>query len=97
MSRTNRIFACLLTMTIFFIMLLSTLFIVTNAGHDCGEDCQICIQISVCENMQKLLSLAVAAAVLAAFLMFTFFIGVPLYCANKKLSTPIALKVKLLN
>ena len=58
----------LLAAVLAVVMLSSAIYIAVEADHDCsGEDCAICHQIGVCENLLKSLGLAgAAAAVIAA-------------------------------
>ena len=57
----------LLAVVLAVVMLSSAVYIAVEADHDCsGEDCAICHQIGVCENLLKSLGLAGAAAVFAA-------------------------------
>ena len=57
----------LLAAVLAVVMLFSAVYIAVEADHDCsGEDCAICQQIGVCENLLKSLGLAGAAAVITA-------------------------------
>ena len=54
------------------VMLSSAVYLAVEANHDCsGEDCAICHQIGVCENLLKSLGLAGAAAAISA--VFTIY------------------------
>ena len=61
----------LLAAVLAVVMLSSAIYIAVEADHDCsGEDCAICHQIGVCENLLKSLGLAgAAAAITAAYTM----------------------------
>ena len=69
-----------------------------NANHDCsGDDCAICRQISICENLLKSLGLAGAAAAITAAFTYTMCRAI-LPCAETiGTLTLVALKVKLSN
>ena len=76
----------LLAAVLAVVMLSSAIYLAVEADHDCsGEDCAICHQIGVCENLLKSLGLAGAAA---AILPCTEMIGT---------LTLVSLKVKLSN
>jgi hypothetical protein len=81
---------------IVFALLLSAVFIVAYASHDCnGEDCRICEQVQICLHNFNLI-FAAAAAFAAAFAFG--FVKVIISGAGECFSqTPITLKVKLLN
>ena len=88
----------LLAVTILFVVLCSAAFIAEEANHDCvGENCPICAQISVCQNMLKTFALAVCAVAFAA--AFTYILRKHiLACTDKAPSyTLVSLKVKLTN
>ena len=94
----NRLIAILLAIIFIFVIPFSAFFIVENENHDCeGEDCSICYQISICENVLKtvgLISALVAFVVLfgkCVFLLSSFTIR--LVCD----SSLVKLKVKLSN
>lgn len=53
----------LLATVLAVVMLSSAVYLAVEANHDCsGDDCAICRQISICENLLKSLGLAGAAA-----------------------------------
>ena len=53
----------LLAAVLAVVMLSSAVYLAVEADHDCsGDDCAICRQISICENLLKSLGLAGAAA-----------------------------------
>ena len=88
----------LLAAVLAVVMLSSAVYLAVEANHDCsGEDCAICHQISVCENLLKSLGLAGAAAAISA--AFTYTVRrVILPCAEMSGTlTLVALKVKLSN
>ena len=62
----------LLAAVLAVVMLSSAIYIAVEANHDCsGEDCAICHQIGVCENLLKSLGLAGAAAAITAAFTYT--------------------------
>ncbi len=62
----------LLAAVLAVVMLSSAIYLVVEANHDCsGEDCAICHQIGVCENLLKTLGLAGAAAAISAAFTYT--------------------------
>ena len=62
----------LLAAVLAVVMLSSAIYLAVEANHDCsGEDCAICRQISICENLLKTLGLAGAAAVITAAFTYT--------------------------
>ena len=88
----------LLAAVLAVVMLSSAVYLAVEANHDCsGEDCAICHQISVCENLLKSLGLAGAAsAISAAFPQPVCRALLP--CAETSGTlTLVALKVKLSN
>ena len=62
----------LLAAVLAVVMLSSAIYLAVEADHDCsGDDCAICHQIGVCENLLKSLGLAGAAAVITAAFTYT--------------------------
>jgi len=88
----------LLAVVLAVVMLSSAIYIAVEADHDCsGDDCAICRQISVCENLLKSLGLAGAAAAISAAFTYTVCRAI-LPCAETiGTLTLVALKVKLSN
>ena len=88
----------LLAAVLAVVMLSSAVYLAVEANHDCsGEDCAICRQISICENLLKSLGLAGAAAVITAAFTYTVCRAI-LPCAEMNGTlTLVALKVKLSN
>ncbi len=95
MIRPKRL-ASVLVLLVAFIMLFSVLFIALEAGHDCcGEDCAVCAQIQVCENLLRNL-LTAAAPVAAAWCLYALSrVFADTDCCAVHPHTLIALKVKL--
>ena len=90
----TRLLAAVLTV----VMLFSAVYLAVEADHDCsGDDCAICHQISVCENLLKSLGLAGAAAAITAAFTYTVYRAI-LPCAETiDTLTLVSLKVKLSN
>ena len=62
----------LLAAVLAVVMLSSAVYLAVEADHDCsGDDCAICRQISICENLLKSLGLAGAAAAVTAAFTYT--------------------------
>ena len=88
----------LLAAVLAVVMQSSAIYIAVEANHDCsGDDCAICSQISICENLLKSLGLAGAAAAITAAFTYTMCRAI-LPCAEMNGTlTLVALKVKLSN
>ena len=88
----------LLAAVLAVVMLSSAIYLAVEANHDCsGDDCAICRQISICENLLKTLGLAgAAAAIIAAFTYTLCKAALPCTETNGTL-TLVSLKVKLSN
>lgn len=88
----------LLAAVLAVVMLSSAIYLAVEANHDCsGDDCAICRQISICENLLKTLGLAGAAAAITAVLTYTMCRAI-LPCAEMiDTLTLVSLKVKLSN
>lgn len=64
MTKKSRLITGLLAAVLAAVMLSSAVYIAVEANHNCsGEDCAICHQLQVCENLLKSIGLAGAAAV----------------------------------
>ena len=64
MTKKSRLITGLLAAVLAVVMLSSAVYIAVEANHNCsGEDCAICHQLQVCENLLKSIGLAGAAAV----------------------------------
>lgn len=88
----------LLAAVLAVVMLSSAIYLAVEANHDCsGDDCAICRQISICENLLKSLRLAGAAAAISA--AFTYTVCRAILPCTETISTLtlVALKVKLSN
>ena len=88
----------LLAAVLAVVMLFSAVYLAVEADHDCsGEDCAICHQIGVCENLLKSLGLAGAAAVITAAFTYTMCKAILPCAETTDTLTLVALKVKLSN
>lgn len=88
----------LLAAVLAVVMLFSAVYIAVEADHDCsGEDCAICHQIGVCENLLKSLGLAGAVAAITAVLTYTMCRAILPCTETIGTLTLVALKVKLSN
>ena len=73
-NKNKRLYAFLAAFLVTAVLLLSGLFIVTHAEHDCtGEDCLVCAEIEACVCTIQLLSKAVGtgAVVIFAYLVIS--------------------------
>ena len=88
----------LLAAVLAVVLLSSAIYLAVEANHDCsGDDCAICRQISICENLLKSLGLAGAAAAITAVLTYTMCRAI-LSCTEMiGTLTLVSLKVKLSN
>ena len=98
MTKKFRFMVRLLAVVLAVAMLSSAIYIAVEANHDCsGDDCAICRQISICENLLKSLGLAGAAAAITAAFTYTVCKAI-LPCAETiDTLTLVSLKVKLSN
>lgn len=97
MKKHTRFIALFIATLVAFVMLFSTIYIATNADHDCeGEHCQICYQISIFENTLKNLSVAITVTAVTALVISCICITVSFINENP-VRTLITLKVKLSN
>lgn len=76
MVKHKRIGAFLAAFLVTAVLLLSGLFIITHAEHDCtGEDCPVCAEIAACASAIHLLTEAVGTG---AVLIFAYIIALKL-------------------
>ena len=88
----------LLAAVLAVVMLSSAVYLAVEANHDCsGDDCAICRQISICENLLKTLGLAGAAAAITAACTYTVCRAILPRAEMNGTLTLVALKVKLSN
>ena len=98
MTKKSRLITGLLAAVLAAVMLSSAVYIAVEANHTCsGEDCAICHQIGVCENLLKSLGLAGAAAAISAAFTYTMCRAILPCGETSGTLTLVALKVKLSN
>ena len=88
--------AAMLALLLAFVMLFSVLFLALEADHDCcGEDCAVCAQLQLCEDLLR--NLFTAALLLLAAWCFRAVIRALARpdCRFARPHTLIVLKVKL--
>lgn len=96
MTKRNRMIAILFIMMLLFVRLFSAVFIIAESNHECtGEDCRVCYQISVCQNVLKTLSSAVVAVSIGAALTYILVCLIFTAIRTYTHTTLITLKVKL--
>ena len=88
----------LLAATLAVVLLSSAVSLALASDHDCaGEDCAICRQISICQNLLKSLGLAGAVAAITAAFTYTVCKAILPCAETTDTLTLVALKVKLSN
>ena len=98
MTKKFRFMVRLLAVVVAVVMLSSAVYMAVEADHDCsGDDCAICHQIGVCENLLKSLGLAGAAAAISAAFTYTVCRAILPRTEMNGTLTLVALKVKLSN
>lgn len=96
MTRKFRLITRLLAAVLAAVMLSSAIYIAVEANHTCsGEDCAICHQLQVCENLLKSIGLVGAAAVFVATVRYALCRVIPSCAELVRTSTLVSLKVKL--
>ena len=96
MTKKFRLITGLLAAVLAAVMLSSAVYIAVEANHTCsGEDCAICHQLQVCENLLKSIALAGAAAVFAAAVRYALCRIIPSCVELVRTFTLVSLKVKL--
>ena len=98
MTKIFRLITGLLAAVLAAVMLSSAVYIAVEANHNCsGEDCAICHQLQVCENLLKSIGLAGAAAAISAAFAYTVCRAILPRAEMNGTLTLVALKVKLSN
>ena len=98
MTKKFRFMTRLLAAVLAVVMLSSAVYLAVEADHDCsGDDCAICRQISICENLLKSLGFAGAAAAISAAFTYTVCMAILPCTETTDTLTLVALKVKLSN
>ncbi|MCD7797397.1 MAG: hypothetical protein LUG95_07345 [Clostridiales bacterium] len=94
-GKKRRITAMLVSLIYIFILLFSITFVAIEADHECFEDnCPVCCQISICNNILKNVSSVSAVALAVLTLIFTALL---IICAERHIAgdTLVMLKIKL--
>ena len=98
MTKKSRLITGLLAAVLAAVMLSSAVYIAVEANHNCsGEDCAICHQINVCENLLKSIGLAGSAAATVAAILYILCRIIPSCIEVARTFTLVSLKVKLSN
>ena len=98
MTKKFRFMTRLLAAVLAVVLLSSAIYLAVEANHDCsGDDCAICRQISICENLLKSLGIAGAAAAITAVLTYTVCRAILPCTETIGTLTLVSLKVKLSN
>ena len=98
MTKKSRLITRLLAAVLAAVMLSSAVYVAVEANHDCsGEDCAICHQISICENLLKFLGFAGTAAAITAAFIYTLCKALLPCTETIGTLTLVSLKVKLSN
>ena len=98
MTKKFRFMTGLLAVVLAVVMLSSAIYLAVEADHDCsGEDCAICHQINVCENLFKSIGLASSAAATVTAILYILCRIIPSCTEVARTFTLVSLKVKLSN
>ncbi len=98
MTRKNRIIALVLSIAIFFTMMLSVTVITHDWDHECvGIGCQICQQMESARRILKMVMSGALAIAFALALTYTSCRFIHRFAQCLPQGTLIALKVELLN
>ncbi len=96
MKQHTRIISVILCIAMVLSLVLSAVFIITSADHECtGDDCKICYHIHICEQSLKKLTLGMSiwAIMLVAGISS---VPIPVFSQdNQSGETLISMKVKL--
>ena len=97
-SRAKRITAGLMGLTLLLVVLLSALFLVVEADHDCaGEDCPICAVMQTCTNVLRRFGAAVITLLAAAASIILFLFATVSGANVFAQATPVSRKIRLNN
>ena len=98
MSKRTRLSAACGAVLLIFALIFSVLFVAVEANHDCsGEHCTICHQVQICQTLLEQLS--TVRATLAGTTALCFFAVLLVLRTQMAIiaSSPVLLRVKLLN
>lgn len=92
----RRLLAGVLALLVLLALLVSALYLIAEADHDCtGEDCHVCAQLRLCENLlRRFAAVAVTAAALAVVCLAPA--AACSACAVRRM-TPVSGRVRLNN
>lgn len=98
MTKKSKVIALFLAVIVLFSLMLSFSFIICESNHECiATDCQVCTIISTVNESLKNISFSVLALALTFALTYLIYKYI-LYSVDALFkSTPVVLKVKLLN
>ena len=98
MKKSTKAIAIIFAAVVLFSMLFSTYIIASDAHHDCiGEECPICVQMHVAQNIVNKLSTAIIITAAVLFLCVALHICSYAYEHIIVEKSPIRLKVKMQN
>lgn len=98
MSKRMRLSAACGAVLLIFALIFSVFFVAAEADHDCsGEHCAVCHQLQICQTLLEQLSAAHTASAGAAVLCFFALLLVLRTRKAIVVSSPVLLRVKLLN
>jgi len=96
--KTSKKLAAFLSVLFVVALVVSFCFVIAESDHDCsGEDCHVCRAINAVATVFVKFSLAVIVVLSALSLVFSAATAVSARAENAIFSTPVSLRVKLLN
>lgn len=98
MSKRMRLSAACGAVLLIFALIFSVFFVAAESDHDCsGEHCAVCHQLQICQTLLEQLSASHTAYAVAAVLCFFALLFVLRTRKAIVVSSPVLLRVKLLN
>ncbi|MBQ8133515.1 MAG: hypothetical protein IJ192_03770 [Clostridia bacterium] len=95
-NQKQKIKAVLICLLIAAVMLLSSLYVLIHADHDCsGTDCTVCMNIQQCENNIKMIFSGIAVGQIITSAAFVFVLIVLFYTVCASVQTPVDQKVRM--
>lgn len=95
-NQKQKIKAVLICSLIAAVMLLSSLYVLIHADHDCsGTDCTVCMNIQQCENNIKMIFSGIAVGQIITSAAFVFVLIVLFYTVCAAVQTPVEQKVRM--
>ena len=96
MKKQIRLISLILCAALILSVMLSAIFVITHINHDCtGNVCEICHQISLCEQLLKKNGLAAAACAQTALSVCFFMLPLSESLSHRSDETLVGMKVKL--